>query len=169
MENTGSKLLVFILSLLLIFARTPLIFCEPEGQAKIEIIEIPGQGVHERMLEKLKIEPQKEPESFFRRGEITFFISFGYLWMYQFILYDQVMSGVFSEPKMDGELSDRNLYFAVITSLVLALFVARNDLQHTHYLERGRFFQYQKAPPDPAFDRTKKGYNWYFDLFSWEF
>lgn len=173
------KICTLILFLFLLFGGQPYLFCQNEKNEgieikkedleKINIIELSSKDVHDRMLEKLNLQDSHQNQSFFRRGEITFFISFGYLWMYQFILYDQLLSGSFSETNMDGELTDRNLYFAVITSLVLALFVARNDLQHTYYLEKGHFFKYQKAFSNPVFDRTKKSYNWYFDFFSWKF
>jgi len=130
---------------------------------------LPEKDNHQKMLQKLKIATQEGEESFLRRGEITFFVSFGYVYMYQFILYDQIFRSVFREKDTSGELKDRNLYFAVLTSLVMALFISRNDLQSYYYINNGHYYYFPSYSGSMNFDRKEKGYNWYFNFFSWEF
>ncbi len=175
MKNIGSKLLILILFLwpLNIFPKD-IIVSEDEYEKELTLEEIEKKDSHIRMLEILKemgkinfeIDSEKK-ESFTRRGEIVFFIAFGYTWMYQFILYDQVLSSTFSEGDDKGELVDRNFYFAIATSLVMALFISRNDLQLYTFKNRGRFYSFPGIV-DKAFKRQKE-YNWYFNVFSWEF
>lgn len=192
MENTGSKWFLILLALLLpilSFAQDakeekPKAQAEEiqkkeearqgeqkkSGDAKsIEVQEVKQTDIHQKMLSKLNLIGAEEKESFLRRGEIVFFIAFGYTFMYQFIIYDQLMPGTFSEGSLKGELIDRNLGFAVITSLVIALLISRNDIQKQTYIKDGKNYAYSKAQLDKSFDRNKKGYNWYFNLFSWDF
>lgn len=171
MKNTGNKLIALLVGVFLLAQigagqeKTPDI---PDEKAQIELKEAYKLDSHIRMLRKLQIETQEHKETFERRGEIVFFISFGYIWMWQFIMYNQILPSVFAEGSNQTELEDRNFYFALASSLVLGLFVARNDLQHYHFVKKGQFYSYPGVKDD-AFNRTRKGYNWYFNFFSWEF
>lgn len=137
-----------------------------EGDFKLEEIKEPH--IHHKMLKKLNIEVLDNKESFFRRGEIVFFIAFGYLWMWQFIFYDQILKGPFNEGGTEGELEGRNFYFALSTSFIIALFVSRNDLQFYRYLKTGKIFHFPGAY-NPLYDRNRRTYQWYFQLATWEF
>jgi hypothetical protein len=167
MDRTGRNRFIALFLIILLF---PLPLIGEEKTKSIEIEKTPDVDVHYRMLERLKLDDKTHEyhESFFRRGEVVFFVSFGYIWMYQFLLYDQVLKGSYGEGGIEGELVDRNLFFGVITSMILAFFVSRNDLQHYHRAQKGAYYRYSGLK-DPSFDRDKKGYNWYFNFFSWEF
>jgi len=171
MKNTGNKLIALFL---MTFLLTQIGFAQektaeiPDEKKRIELKEAYTLDSHIRMLRKLQIETHEQKESFERRGEIVFFISFGYIWMWQFIMYNQILPSVFAEGSNQTELEDRNFYFALASSLVLGLFVARNDLQHYHFIKKGQFYSYPGVKED-SFNRTRKEYNWYFNLFSWEF
>lgn len=156
MANTGIKKILIIL-LIIITILYPNI-----GYEETEDIE---DSVHYKMLKKLKMET--EEETLLRRGEIVFFISFGYVWMYQFLLYDQILAPSFNDKAKIGQLSDRNLYFAVITSIVVALFIARNDSQFIHYTKYNKV--YSLIDKTTTYKESYNDYNWYFSFFSWEF
>ena len=135
---------------------------------KIEVKEKSDPGVHFKMLKRLKIDDVQVHESKARRAEITFWIGFGYTWMFQVIIYDTVLRSKFNEKEQQDELIDRNLFFAVATSFIIGLFISRNDLQHYIKKRKGHFYNYYRSSVR-SYDRTRKGYNWYFDFLSWEF
>ncbi|HOJ49843.1 MAG TPA: hypothetical protein PKW55_03445 [Spirochaetota bacterium] len=156
MVNTGFKK---IASIFLVFILLFPLFIYSDT------IENSDDSIHFKMLKKLNIEP--EEESLLRRGEIVFFISFGYLWMYQFLLYDQILQASFRDKTQIGKLSDKNLYFAVITSAIIALFIARNDSQFIHYVKAQKVYNFEDKIV--TYQESFNNYNWYFNFFSWEF
>lgn len=92
-------------------------------------------------------------ENPFRRGEIIFFISFSYLWTYQFIFYDLLLMNLYQPQNNSETLSGINFLFSILTSTLMALMASRQDAlylkikayQQEPYSLRGNPSPYKKS------------------------
>jgi hypothetical protein len=77
------------------------------------------------LIENLEINAERENPA--RRGEIIFFSSLSYLWVYQFLVFDLIVGNLYQASTETGQLSGINFIFSIATTILLALMVTRKD------------------------------------------